>query len=100
MATAFTLTDATFRSSRHTTHYWGPANSRRDSAVYSRLRPDHRGGQSAARALRPDVEAASTMHERQCAVDVGARDQGLAPRAFHQGGESCAHPDRARTKHI
>jgi hypothetical protein len=23
MATAFTLTDGTFRSSRHTTHYWG-----------------------------------------------------------------------------
>jgi len=25
MATAFTLTDGTFPSSRHTTHYWGNA---------------------------------------------------------------------------
>jgi hypothetical protein len=23
MATTFTLTDGTFRSARHTTHYWG-----------------------------------------------------------------------------
>ena len=53
------------------------ANTRGDSAVHSRLRRDRRDRQDAARTLRPDVEAASAAHERQCAVDVGAGDQGL-----------------------
>ncbi len=35
MAIAFTLSDTTFRSSRHTTHYWGAGHA------FARRAPGH-----------------------------------------------------------